>query len=36
MKTVFNKKKGIDNTKQVLFFGEGLVVQRYDTFKSYI
>ena len=33
MKTVFNKKTGIDNTKQPLFFGEDLAVQRYDTFK---
>ena len=33
MKTVFNKTKGLDATKQPLFFGEDLAVQRYDTFK---
>ena len=33
MKTVFNKTKGLDATKQPLFFGEALAVQRYDTFK---
>ena len=33
MKTVFNKNKKLDQTKQPLFFGEDLAVQRYDTFK---
>jgi len=33
MKTVFNKTKGLDSTKQPMFFGEDLAVQRYDTFK---
>ena len=33
MKTVFNKTKNLDSTKQPLFFGEDLAVQRYDTFK---
>ena len=33
MKTVFNKNKNLDATKQPLFFGEDLAVQRYDTFK---
>ena len=33
MKTVFNKKQNLDSTKQPLFFGEDLAVQRYDTFK---
>ena len=33
MKTVFNKKQNLDATKQPLFFGEDLAVQRYDTFK---
>ena len=32
MRTVFNKEK-IDFTKQPMFFGEDLAVQRYDTFK---
>ena len=32
MRTVFNKEK-IDFTKQSMFFGEDLAVQRYDTFK---
>ena len=32
MKTVFNKTKGLDSTKQPMFFGEDLAVQRYDTF----
>ena len=32
MRTVFNKGK-IDFTKQPMFFGEDLAVQRYDTFK---
>src|SRR6056300_1433074 len=33
MKTVFNKSKKLDSTKQPMFFGEDLAVQRYDTFK---
>src|SRR5210317_1873507 len=33
MKTVFNKSKKLDSTKQSMFFGEDLAVQRYDTFK---
>ena len=33
MKTVFNKKQNLDTTKQPLFFGEDLAVQRYDTMK---
>ena len=33
MKTVFNKKLNLDTTKQPLFFGEDLAVQRYDTMK---
>ena len=33
MKTVFNKSKELDQTKQPMFFGEDLAVQRYDTFK---
>ena len=32
-KSVFNKNKGLDATKQPMFFGEDLAVQRYDTFK---
>ena len=32
MRTVFNKEN-IDFTKQPMFFGEDLAVQRYDTFK---
>jgi ribonucleotide reductase beta subunit family protein with ferritin-like domain len=32
-KSVFNKTKGIDPTKQQMFFGPDLAVQRYDTFK---
>ena len=32
-KSVFNKEKGINPTKQQMFFGEDLSVQRYDTFK---
>jgi len=32
-KSVFNKRKGLDSTKQPMFFGEDLAVQRYDTFK---
>ena len=31
-KSVFNKNKGLDATKQRVF-GEDLAVQRYDTFK---
>ena len=31
--TVFNKTKGIDYTKQPMFFGEDLQVQRYDNMK---
>ena len=33
MRTVFNKSKDLDMTKQPMFFGEDLGVQRYDTFK---
>ena len=33
MKTVFNKSKTLDQTKQSMFLGEDLQVQRYDTFK---
>ena len=33
MKSVFNKSKTLDQTKQPMFFGEDLAVQRYDTFK---
>jgi len=33
MKTVFNKDKKLDSTKQPMFFGADLAVQRYDTFK---
>ena len=33
MKTVFNKEKNLDATKQPMFFGDDLSVQRYDTFK---
>ena len=33
MKTVFNKDKNLDATKQQMFFGPDLAVQRYDTFK---
>ena len=32
-KTVFNKEKNLDATKQPMFFGDDLAVQRYDTFK---
>ena len=32
-KTVFNKQKGIDTTKQLMFFGPDLSVQRYDNMK---
>ena len=32
-KSVFNKDKGIDTTKQQMFFGPDLGVQRYDKFK---
>tara|TARA_Y100001937_G_scaffold49337_1_gene68750 strand:+ start:6736 stop:7839 length:1104 start_codon:yes stop_codon:yes gene_type:complete len=32
-KSVFNKDKGLDATKQPMFFGDDLAVQRYDTFK---
>ena len=32
-KSVFNKSKELDSTKQPMFFGEELEVQRYDTFK---
>ena len=31
--TVFNKGKGLDFTKQPMFFGEDLAVQRYDDMK---
>ena len=33
IKSVFNKEKGLDFTKQPMFFGKDLAVQRYDTFK---
>ena len=33
MRTVFNKSKDLDMTKQPMVFGEDLGVQRYDTFK---
>ena len=33
MKSVFNKEKGLDATKQSMFFGKDLAVQRYDTMK---
>mgnify|MGYP000263460454 CR=1 FL=1 len=33
MKSVFNKSKKLDATKQQMFFGPDLAVQRYDTFK---
>jgi ribonucleoside-diphosphate reductase beta chain len=32
-KTVFNKDKNLDATKQQMFFGPDLAVQRYDTMK---
>ena len=32
MKSVFNKEKKFDFTKQPMFFGKDLAVQRYDTF----
>jgi ribonucleotide reductase beta subunit family protein with ferritin-like domain len=32
-KSVFNKDKGLDATKQQMFFGPDLAVQRYDTMK---
>ena len=32
-KTVFNKEKGIDPTKQLMFLGPDLSVQRYDNMK---
>ena len=31
--SVFNKEKGLDFTKQPMFFGEDLQVQRYDSMK---
>ena len=33
MKSVFNKDKNLDATKQSMFFGPDLAVQRYDTMK---
>ena len=30
MKSVFNKDKNLDATKQSMFFGPDLAVQRYD------
>ena len=33
MKSVFNKDKGLDATKQSMFFGPDLAVQRYDTMR---
>jgi len=32
-KSVFNKDKGLDATKQMMFFGPDLAVQRYDNMK---
>jgi ribonucleotide reductase beta subunit family protein with ferritin-like domain len=32
-KSVFNKDKGLDSTKQLMFFGPDLAVQRYDNMK---
>ena len=32
-KSVFNKDKGLDATKQLMFFGPDLAVQRYDNMK---
>ena len=32
-KSVFNKEKGLNPSKQSMFFGKDLSVQRYDTFK---
>ena len=32
-KSVFNKDKNIDSTKQLMFFGPDLAVQRYDNMK---
>ena len=32
-KSVLNKDKGLDFTKQPMFFGEDLQIQRYDTMK---
>lgn len=33
MKTILNEKIGIDTTKQPIFLGEDLALQRYDRFK---
>ena len=33
MKSVFNKDKNLDTTRQQMFFGPDLAVQRYDTMK---
>ena len=33
MKSVFNKDKNLDSTKQLMFFGPDLAVQRYDNMK---
>ena len=33
MSSVFNKNKDLDFTKQPMFFGEDLQVQRYDNMK---
>ena len=32
-KSVLNKNVGIDATKQPMFFGDDLQIQRYDTMK---
>ena len=32
-KSVFNKDKNLDATKQLMFFGPDLAVQRYDNMK---
>ena len=33
IKSVFNKEKGLDFTKQPMFFGEDLQVQQYSDMK---
>jgi ribonucleotide reductase beta subunit family protein with ferritin-like domain len=33
VKSVFNKDKNLDSTKQLMFFGPDLAVQRYDNMK---
>ena len=32
-KSVLNKDVSLDSTKQPMFFGKDLAIQRYDTFK---